>query len=153
VLNSEAGVAAASPQAAWLRGELAATGAMCTAAVWHRPLVSSGPHGNNADMRDLFRILYDAGVEFIVAGHDHLYERFAPMDPDGRVDAVRGVRQFTVGTGGTELSQPAALGAHSEALGSSWGVIRLELAPGSYRWEFVPVDGASFSDAGFSDCH
>ena len=104
-------------------------------------------------MRDLFRILYDAGVELVVAGHDHLYERFAPMDPDGRTDAAHGIRQFTVGTGGTPLGQPASRRSHSEVIGSAWGVVRFELAPGGYRWEFLPVDGEAFTDAGTAACH
>ena len=51
-------------------------------------------------MRDVWRLLYDSGVELVLNGHDHLYERFAPQDPDGRADPVRGIRQFTVGSGG-----------------------------------------------------
>ena len=153
VLNSEVGVSAASAQAAWLRSELDASTSACTAAIWHRPLVSSGDHGDNPDMRDLFRILYEAGVEFIVAGHDHLYERFAPMDADGRSDGSRGIRQFTVGTGGTPLERPAARRPHSEVIGDAWGVARFELAPNSYRWEFLPVAGAAFTDAGSAACH
>ena len=41
-------------------------------------------------------ILYDANVDIILSGHDHLYERFAPQDHDGRPDAQRGIRQFTL---------------------------------------------------------
>lgn len=152
-LNSEAPVSAGSAQAAWLRNELASSGAGCTAAYWHRPLMSSGSHGDNPDMRDLFSILYDAGVEFIVAGHDHLYERFAPMDPNGRPDSQRGVRQFTVGTGGTPISQPGGVRFGSEIQGYAWGVIRFELAPNGYRWQFLPVAGQSFQDSGFESCH
>jgi hypothetical protein len=153
VLNSEGGVSEVSAQAAWLRRELAATTSACTAAIWHRPFVSSGDHGDNPDMRDLFGILYEAGVEFIVAGHDHLYERFAPMDADRRPDGSRGIRQFTVGTGGTPLERPAARRPHSEVIGDAWGVVRFELAPSSYRWEFLPVAGAAFTDAGSAACH
>jgi hypothetical protein len=153
VLNSEIGASAGSAQASWLRAELAENQTSCTAAYWHRPFASSGPHGDNTDMRDLFRILYEGGVEFLVSGHDHLYERFSPMDPDGRSDQSRGVRQFVVGTGGTPLSQPATARANSEALGTSWGVIRFELSPGSYRWEFLPVEGQTYADTGFQACH
>ena len=153
-LNSEIDTSAGSAQAAWLRNELASSGTgTCTAAYWHRPLASSGPHGDNPDMRDLFRILYDAGVEFIVNGHDHLYERFQPLDADGRVDALRGVREFVVGTGGAPLTMPVRMRAGSEVQGVAWGVVRFELAPGSYRWQFVPAGGESFQDSGFDSCH
>jgi hypothetical protein len=152
-LNSEAPVSAGSPQAVWAKAELAAAGTSCTAAYWHRPLMSSGPHGDNADMRDLFQILYDAGVEFVVGGHDPLYERVERVDPHGRSDAARGVRQFVVGTGGTAAYLPARSRRGSEVQGTDWGVIRFDLAPGSYRWQFIPVEGASFQDSGFEACH
>ena len=152
-LNSEVPVSAGSPQAAWLRTELASNSAPCTAAYWHRPLVSSGLHGDNLDMRDLFRILYEAGVEFIVTGHDHIYERFSAMDADGRPDPSKGIREFIVGTGGAPLTQPKSVRSGSERQGVAWGVIRFELSPGSYRWRFVPVAGESFEDSGADVCH
>ena len=34
--------------------------------------------------------LYLAGAELVLNGHDHDYERFAPQDPSGRCDLVRG---------------------------------------------------------------
>ena len=54
-------------------------------------------------MDAFWRPLYAAGVDVIVNGHDHDYERFAPQDPDGREDRATGIRQFVVGTGGTAL--------------------------------------------------
>jgi hypothetical protein len=153
-LNSEVPVSAGSAQAVWLEAELSALPAgACAAAYWHRPFMSSGPNGDNADMRDLFAILYNRGVELVVAGHDHLYERFQPVDAAGRSDPVKGVRQFIVGTGGTPLSTPPRIRAGSETQGVAWGVIRFELSPGSYRWEFIPVEGASFRDLGVGACH
>jgi hypothetical protein len=151
-LNSEVPAWGGSAQAAWLKAELAATPSLCAAAYWHRPLVSSGLHGDNPDMRDLFRILYDAGIEFVLSGHDHMYERFERLDPNGRPDP-RGARQFVVGTGGTELSGHQRVRVGSEVQGADWGVLRLELAPGSYRWQFLPVEGGSFQDSGFDTCH
>jgi len=153
-LNSEVPVNTGSAQAVWLEDQLSTVPAGgCTAAYWHRPFMSSGPNGDNVDMRDLFTILYNRGVEFVVAGHDHLYERFEPVDGSGRSDPVRGVRQFIVGTGGTPLSSPTRIRPGSESQGVAWGVIRFDLSPGGYRWEFVPAEGASFRDSGSGTCH
>jgi hypothetical protein len=41
--------------------------------VWHTGLFGSGPNGNQGQMRDFWRILYGAGVDLVVNGHDHLY--------------------------------------------------------------------------------
>ena len=45
-LNSNIAVGSASPQAAWLRTDLASSRARCTIAYWHHPLFTSGPNGD-----------------------------------------------------------------------------------------------------------
>ncbi len=153
-LNSEVPSSAGSPQARWLEAELAAAGTGCAAAYWHRPLFSSGPHGDARDMRDLFQILYAGGVEFVVFGHDHIYERFARMSPDGTPDPIKGVRAFVAGTGGTPLSTPRTVRPGSEALLSAWGVVRFELSSTGYQWQFVQAGrGAAIGDSGSDSCH
>lgn len=152
-LNSEVPSNAGSPQMAWLRAELTDRRTLCTAAYWHRPLFSSGQNGDNPDMRDVWRTLYEFGVDLVINGHDHTYERFAPQDPDGRPDPARGVRQFIVGTGGAPLYQFPRVRPNSEVRAAVWGVGVFTLTGGGYQWEFVPVEGASFSDSGFGSCH
>ncbi len=75
-LNSEVASSTGSAQMEWLRTELAANPSKCTAVYWHRPLFSSGRHGDNPDMRDVWRTLYAANVDVVINGHDHTYERF-----------------------------------------------------------------------------
>jgi hypothetical protein len=152
-LNSEIPVSHGSAQLQWLRADLQANRSPCTAAYWHRPLFTSGPNGPHPQMRDLWQTLYDFNADLIITGHDHLYERFAPQDPNGRHDPARGIRQITIGTGGGPLYTPVTSAPHSERLGSVYGILKLTLADGSYQWEFVPVPGASFSDAGQGTCH
>jgi alkaline phosphatase len=90
----------------------------------------------------------------VLAGHDHTYERFAPMAPDGTLDPEGGIVQFVVGTGGGPLRDFGEVHSHSHARNSeSFGVLQLTLLPGGYEWEFVPVEGASFTDIGTGSCH
>jgi hypothetical protein len=153
-LNSEIDIGPGSPQATWLRADLAAHPGRCTLAYWHRPRFSSGPHGSRAGMAALWRLLYDAGADVVLSGHDHLYERFAPMDADGRRDWARGIRQFVVGTGGAELYHAWGRAPNSEVLNDgTHGVLHLTLEPGGYRWEFVPVLPGTFTDGGRGTCH
>jgi acid phosphatase type 7 len=153
-LNSETDVSAGSTQVQWLREKLSTSNAKCTAVYWHRPLFSSGPNGSNSDLRDVWRVLYEFNVDVVINGHDHLYERFAPQDPDGRSDPVRGVREFIVGTGGAPVyTTGRAPVANSELNVSTWGVASFTLENGSYRWEFLPAEGSSFHDAGSNQCH
>jgi hypothetical protein len=151
-LNSNIGVQRSSPQGVWLANDLESSSAFrCTVAYWHHPLFSSGPNGDGAATRDFWRILYDAGVEIVLNGHDHLYERFAPQDPDGRPDPARGIRQFTVGTGGATLYGFTTTRPNSEMRISAYGVLKLTLSADAYEWEFVPVAGAR--DSGTGRCH
>lgn len=152
-LNSNVDADAGSAQFAWLQADLAASKAVCTLAYWHHPVFSSGPHGNSPQMAEIYRLLHAAGVEVVLVGHDHMYERFAPQDAQGQPDPVRGVRSFTVGTGGARLYSWRTLQANSEFRdNSSHGVLRMTLEADRYRWAFVPVVGAA-RDEGSAVCH
>jgi 3',5'-cyclic AMP phosphodiesterase CpdA len=151
-LNSNVTMALGSAQQAWLRDDLSASRAACVAAIWHHPLFSGGPNGPNGEVRELWRTLYDAGADVIINGHDHLYERFVPMAPDGAVDSRRGIRQFVAGTGGAELGRMTRPLPTLEAFVSSFGVLKLTLRPGAYDWAFISANGMT-SDSGADVCH
>ena len=100
------------------------------------------------------RLQHEAQADVVLAGHYHAYERFAPQAPDGRTDGLRGIRQFVVGMGGTKLRPMEDRVANSEVVSDgTHGVLNLTLAPGAYRWEFIPVAGRTFTDEGTGRCH
>jgi hypothetical protein len=152
-LNSNVSADPGSAQYAWLQAELASSPSRCSLAYWHHPVLSSGPNGDQRQMRAVWKLLHQHGVEVVIAGHDHLYERYSPMDGDLRADPSRGIRQFVVGTGGYELYPFTTIKPHSEARAAVLGVIRFTLRAGGYDWEFVPVPGEPFRDAGSGVCH
>ena len=89
----------------------------------------------------------------MLSGHDHEYERFAPMNASGTLDTAKGVREFVVGTGGAPLYSFGTIQPNSEVRNSlTWGVLKLTLRPRGYTWRFVPVAGATFSDYGSAAC-
>jgi acid phosphatase type 7 len=144
------GCDAGSPQDRWLRRTLAANRDRNILAFWHHARFSSGEHGDSLRARSFFEALYDAGADVVLVSHDHHYERFAPLDPAGELDADRGLRQFVVGTGGGALGrlmpEPRE---HTEVRDNeSHGVLRLELHQDSYRWEFLAAPGSDFTDEG-----
>lgn len=156
-LNSNCGAAGGcdmgSPQHDWLLADLGTHSGPCTLAYWHHPRFSSGDHGNHTRVSDLFAALYDAGVELVLSGHDHDYERFAPQDPDRNADPERGVRQFVVGTGGKNLYDSSSPEPNSEVINTqTFGVLKLTLEPKSYSWEFISASG-EFTDSGSDTCH
>jgi 3',5'-cyclic AMP phosphodiesterase CpdA len=158
-LDSNLAPAAHAAQLDWLRADLAAHPAHCTLAYWHHPLYSSGGHGSVPKMRDAWKLLYDAGAELVLSGHDHDYERFAPQDADGRLDPARGIRQFVVGTGGAYPTPFLLTVPHSEVRDSNrTGVLRLRLYAGGYGWEFIESTrlssfGIAPPDRGSAACH
>src|SRR5919106_2612902 len=137
VLNSNCGPAggcgADSPQARWLRADLAAHPAACTLAYAHHPRFSSGLHGSDRTLTALWGIMAAGGVDVYLGGHDHHYERFAPRD---------GIRQFVVGTGGRSLYPVLRrLAGSRTAQSSAYGLLTLSLGPTGFSWRFVPVAG------------
>jgi len=153
-LNSEISTAAGSAQQAWLKSDLAANSRRCTLAYWHKPLFSSGPHGNNPSVKPLWDTLYAAGTDVVLAGHDHDYERFAPQTSSGSADATRGIREFVVGTGGREHYRISSTKPNSQVHNTdTFGVLRLTLHTGSYDWRFVPEAAKTFTDSGTGSCH
>ena len=144
------GCAVGSPQERWLRTDLKRSTARCTLAYWHHPRFSSGLHGSAPEMAPLYDALHDAGAELVLTGHDHDYERFAPLDADGRPGHIR---QFVVGTGGRSaysFKQPIS-GSEARHTGT-FGVLSLELSRSGYSWRFVPVRDGGFTDSGRADC-
>lgn len=140
-------------QTRWLRADLAANPALCTLALAHHPVFSSGSNGLSAYTQPYFSILYEYGADVIISGDAHHYERFAPLNIYRVEEPTRGIRQFIVGTGG---AAPTSLGMRwksSESRNSgTWGVLKLTLHGGSYSWEFMPVKGRTFTDKGFGRC-
>ena len=154
-LNSQTDMAVGSPQERWLRADLAGSTRACTIAYWHAPRFTSGAnHPPYVPTSPLVQALYDFGAEVVVAGHNHQYERFAPMTPDGERDDARGIRHFVAGTGGAGLYRFGAVQPNSEARDNSTpGVLRFTLHATSYAWQFVPVAGGTYTDTGSTDCH
>lgn len=142
-----------SEQERWLRDDLAAHPARCTLAYWHHPRFSSGSkHGSSQAVDGLWDALVEGGADVVLSGHEHSYERFAPLDGDGRVDRAAGVRQFVAGTGGRSHYRFGDPIPGSEARTSgTFGVLRLTLAPEGYTWRFETVGGQP-GDAGSGEC-
>src|ERR1043165_7610603 len=97
-----------SPQGQWLEDDLAAHPNLCTLAYWHIPLFSSGGRAS-VNTLTIWQSLYRHNVDVVLNGHDHIYERFAPQTPDGRLDTARGIREFIIGSGGANHTSLATI--------------------------------------------
>ncbi|VGO20824.1 metallophosphoesterase family protein [Pontiella sulfatireligans] len=91
----------ADAQLDWLKKDLAANPRAPTLAYWHYPLFSNAKHGGYPKMKPLWDVLYAHGPALVMTGHNHVYERFAPMNSVGeRVPETEGIQEFLICPGG-----------------------------------------------------
>ncbi|MFC5863235.1 metallophosphoesterase family protein [Acidicapsa dinghuensis] len=163
---------------AWLKKDLEANHSQCTLAYWHQPTFSAAnsiavPEGPTAVA--FWDLLYQYGADLVLNGHDHLYARYRPLDPNGNSDPRKGIREFIIGTGGETLDTVVTTGTSSDpgghanfnaenleaSTGEFWGVMKLTLNPNGYAWDYesalkdpAQTTGPSkYSDKGVAACH
>jgi hypothetical protein len=153
----------------WLAQDLNHDHAACTLAYWHQPTFSSTASPFTSDSQEgaaadaWWKLLYQHHATLVLNGHDHVYSRFAPMDPAGNADPRNGIREFIVGTGGESLDT-VLTGAQQAPNLQAWedryyGVMKLTLKPDGYDWDFESAPGAPgapvtpYRDAGSGVCN
>ncbi|WP_223634931.1 metallophosphoesterase [Corallococcus sp. EGB] len=128
--NCAVGLASASKctpaaQKAFVEKDLAATTQPWKIVFFHHPPWSSGEHGSQLTMRRQFGPLFEKyGVDLVLTGHDHDYERSKPMLGDAEAGKnEKGIPYLVVGGGGATLRTFANARP-------SWSVIRDDVAHG-----------------------
>ncbi|HET9634711.1 MAG TPA: metallophosphoesterase [Gemmatimonadaceae bacterium] len=156
-LNSELYFDAGDPDKAraqedWLRADLRAHLTQCAIAYFHRPYFSSGAYGTTRELKTIWQILYDGGVDLVLNGHEHDYERFLPQTATGVADATKGMEEIVAGTGGGTLRTFDRPAANSAArIQGRFGVLKVWLGNGEYARAFVTADGTVW-DVGGRHC-
>ena len=160
VLNSNCsrigGCGVDSPQEKWLRSDLKAHPSACIGAYWQAARFSSGRFLDDVRMQPFWKDLYAHGAEFVINGHDHNYQRYAPLTPTGVRDPVHGIREFVVGTGGnghTALRNAASAANREAGTDKAYGVLRITLHPTGYEWQFLSTAKVQYDDSGAQSCH
>jgi hypothetical protein len=105
-------------------------------------------------MRSFWQILANGGVDLVINGHEHHYERFLPMNAAGQVDSLNGMQEIIAGTGGGPLTGiRSRLAANSVAqVQGHWGVLILTLGKAAYRSALLDVNSQVWDPAG-RNCH
>jgi acid phosphatase type 7 len=147
------GCGSTSPQGQFLKSDLQADTHQCELLFWHHPRFTL--YKTTTPVKPFWTIAYNNGVDVILNGHGHAFERYAPQRPSGVLDTQRGIREFVVGTGGKNLATPVTTRANLEVTNNTtFGVLRMTLSPGSYDWTFLPdLSSGTFTDAGTGSCH
>jgi len=149
-LNSNLAIDADSEQYRWLQQDLADHPSNCIVAMAHHPRYSPGSHGDNSEMDDVWDLLTRYGGDVFLAGHDHIYARYRPIDEEGAV-VDEGMVQFVIGTGGIHLYSASSDDRTAYVEDSEYGVLELKLEKGSYSWNFVNTSGRVM-DQGSRSC-
>ncbi|MDR3575717.1 MAG: metallophosphoesterase [Anaerolineaceae bacterium] len=151
----------------FLKSDLAKyNSAKCQLVYWHVPTYSSGfKHGDDPALIPLNTAEYNAGVDIQINGHDHDYQRFYPINPQGQRDNAAGITTFIAGIGGqdgdsgskTSTAQPASAvymdtfpgGSGSHAI----GVLMFTLHSSSADYTLYNANNTAVLDRGTVDCH
>jgi hypothetical protein len=151
-LNSEIDASPGSAQAEWVKEVLAAHTDSCTAAYFHKPAYSSVARSRTDDARALFRLVAEAGVRFVLHGHNHFYERTVPLNADGK-PTKDGTIAFVVGAGGKSTRGNIEPAAFSERLiTGTTGMLKLTFKDKAASWTYLTGSGSTETDSGTIQC-
>jgi len=139
--------AKANEQLKWLNTDLGTKPKAPTLVYWHYPLFSNASHGGTPKMKPLWEAILAHGPAIVVNGHNHVYERFAPMDSEGKaLPETKGIQEFVICVGGTnpvdKESNKAKGPASAKFHGGSHHVGFFTLYPdGGYMYEVESITG------------
>jgi hypothetical protein len=139
-----------SAEAAWLDQDLTAHPNRCTLAYMHNPLFSGG-FGATAGVNVLWTVLQKHGVDLVIAGHAHNYQRFSSQTPTGTASAS-GITEIVAGTGGDSLQTLTTTKNQAAHINHTFGVVQLTLGTGRWASKFVSTAGTTL-DPSSGSCH
>ena len=130
-LNSEEPHAEGTPQERWAKGQVSESGT-CRIAIWHRPFLNAGRHGDQPDVEPLWNAVRGHAA-LVLNGHDHNMQHF---------ERTEGIVELVSGAGGhdnysSNENDPRLVWDEDDEAGA----VRLDLRPGLARFRFVNEDG------------
>jgi 3',5'-cyclic AMP phosphodiesterase CpdA len=103
-------------QLTWLEQTLAASNNDWVIAEMHHPPLSAGIHGSDEDTREAFVPLFEKyGVDLVLAGHDHDYQRSIPIG--GVTYIVSGAGAKVRSAGSADFAEASAAVLHFVEIG------------------------------------
>jgi chitodextrinase len=139
-----------TPQYEWLVDDLAANTQPCTLVYYHQPRFNIGEEGSSSSLAAIWSLLAQNGVDLVVNGHDHTYQRWQPLDGAGN-HTPTGVTEIVAGTGGHALGTFVTSDSRVAASATEFGALRLDLNSGGATYQFVTTQGQT-RDSGSLAC-
>src|SRR3954452_2840599 len=141
---------AGTPQYNWLASDLATNSRPCTLVYFHEPRYNIGEEGDTPSLQDLWSLMAQNGVDVVLNGHDHTYQRWQPLDGAGN-PAPGGMTEFIVGTGWHAIGRLVRASSRIAAQAAQFGALRMELRPDGGDWQFMTTAGTTL-DSGALQC-
>ena len=146
-----------STQYEWLVQDLQANAnTACTMVFFHHPrfgLVTNATDvTHRGNLQTIWSLLATSGVDVVLNGHEHNYQRWRPMDANGTVVADgSGPRQFIIGTAGHDLQGFGGTDSRIAARISGMdGALKLSLTPAGGSAQFVGTNGTVQDSSSFT---
>jgi hypothetical protein len=151
-LNSNLDGSTTSAQYQWLSNDLRRNTQACTLVYFHHPLFNIGAEPIPARFTAIWPLLAQRGVDIVLNGHDHDYQRWLPMDGSG-TPSPSGPTEFVVGTGGHSLQSFVSSDPRvAYSLAGSFGAFQLDLNPGGASYQYMTTGGGTV-DSGTVACN
>jgi hypothetical protein len=126
----------------WLTDDLAASTATWKIAYFHHPLYTSTDRTPSAALRAKIQpILVAGGVDLVLAGHVHNYERTVPLVADTPASGVDAITYIVSGAGGAPLDPTTPGATWAASNGTDYSYLRLTI-------DGCTATGAAISDEG-----
>lgn len=138
----------------WLQQDLKTNASACTIVYYHQPLFNIGAEGQQTDLADMWALMAQYGVDIVLNGHDHDYQRWMPLDGSGK-PSPNGITEFIAGGGGhgvQDFVKTDSRVAYSSDLNpNAFGVLLLKLNLDNANFSYRSSTGTVL-DSGIIPC-
>ena len=133
----------------WLNADLAATTQPWRVVMFHRPSYSSGFHGSDLQLQQAFGPIFEQrGVQLVINGHEHNYERLVPWRESG----PQAVTYVVTGGGGAAL-RTVGQSAFTAVARSLHHYVRGTISGCQLTLQAVDVSGSVFDSYVLNRCN
>src|SRR5215213_2307639 len=158
-LNSNCGLlkdcAVGQAQYNWLLNDLNTHNNVCTIAYFHHPVLNVGYEGYATSMNDMWALMAQHGVDLVLTGHDHDYQRWMPVD-ENLNPSPSGMTEFVAGGGGHgiqtfKVTDPRMVIGYDTSP-YTFGALRLQLNNNGAGFQYINWQGIVL-DSGAIPCN
>lgn len=135
-VNTTESLEPGSPQLEWLEHDLAASTSDWNVLYFHHPLHAGAPGHNGPNKGFLAPLMAKYGVDLVLSGHEHNYQRSKPLNANGTIEVISG--------GGGQSLHPFRMPqpAHNAYRDVDFGHVEVEVTDDALVGRYVVRDGS-----------